>query len=43
LVVGEKEKESAQVAVRTRKGDDMGSMPIDDFIAQFNEVVSKYE
>jgi threonyl-tRNA synthetase len=42
LVVGEKEKESGQVAVRTRKGDDMGSMPIDDFIAQFDEVVSNY-
>lgn len=42
LVVGEKEKESGQVAVRTRKGDDMGTMSVDDFVAQFEDVVSNY-
>ncbi|QTH64304.1 threonine--tRNA ligase [Psychrosphaera ytuae] len=42
LVVGEKEKETGQVAVRTRKGEDMGSMPVDDFVALFDEVVSNY-
>jgi len=31
LVVGDKEKESSQVAVRTRKGVDLGVMSIDDF------------
>lgn len=31
LVVGDKEKESGQVAVRTRKGVDLGVMSIDDF------------
>jgi len=31
LVVGEKEKESGNVAVRSRKGDDLGVMSIDDF------------
>ena len=42
LVVGEKEKETGQVAVRTRKGEDMGSMPVDDFVTLFDEVVSNY-
>lgn len=31
LVVGDKEKESLQVAVRSRKGADLGVMSIDDF------------
>lgn len=31
LVVGEKEKESGQVAVRSRKGDDLGVMSIEEF------------
>jgi threonyl-tRNA synthetase len=31
LVVGDKEKESEQVAVRTRKGVDLGVMSIADF------------
>ena len=31
LVVGEKEKESGQVAVRSRKGDDLGVMSVDEF------------
>ena len=29
LVVGDKEKESRTVAVRTRDGEDLGSMPLD--------------
>ncbi|MCC2615901.1 threonine--tRNA ligase [Aestuariibacter halophilus] len=32
LVVGDKEMESGQVAVRTRKGEDLGSMSIEAFI-----------
>lgn len=43
LVVGEKEKETEQVAVRTRKGDDLGSVTLDEFIAQFDEVVKNYK
>jgi threonyl-tRNA synthetase len=31
LVLGEKEKESGQVAVRTRKGEDLGVMSVADF------------
>ena len=31
LVVGDREMESGTVAVRTRKGEDLGSMSIDDF------------
>jgi threonyl-tRNA synthetase len=43
LVVGDKEKESGQVAVRTRKGEDMGSMALEDFIEHFQTVVSEYK
>jgi len=32
LVVGDKEMQSGQVAVRTRKGEDLGSMPVQAFI-----------
>ncbi len=32
LVIGDREVESQQVAVRTRSGKDLGSMPIEDFV-----------
>jgi len=32
LVVGDREMQSGQVAVRTRKGEDLGSMPVQSFI-----------
>ena len=32
LVVGDKEKDSNQVAVRTRKGKDLGAMDISTFV-----------
>lgn len=32
LVVGDREMQSGQVAVRTRKGEDLGSMPVQAFI-----------
>jgi len=32
LVTGEREMQSGQVAVRTRKGEDLGSMPLPEFI-----------
>jgi threonyl-tRNA synthetase len=31
LVVGDREVEENTVAVRTRKGEDLGSMPVEDF------------
>jgi len=34
LVVGEKEKAAAKVAVRARGGEDLGQMSVDDFIAR---------
>ncbi|MBO9663680.1 threonine--tRNA ligase [Dokdonella sp.] len=34
LVVGDREKESGTVAVRTRAGEDLGSMPIASFVAR---------
>ena len=37
LVVGDKEKESRTVAVRTRDGNDLGSLPLDEVIAMFSE------
>ncbi|WP_218309496.1 threonine--tRNA ligase [Alteromonas antoniana] len=33
LVVGDKERDAGQVSVRSRRGEDMGSMPLEDFIA----------
>ena len=36
LVVGDKEKESRTVAVRTRDGNDLGSLPLDEVIAMFS-------
>ena len=42
LVVGEREMQSGQVAVRTRKGEDLGSMPLQTFIERLrSEVDSK--
>ncbi len=32
LVVGDRERDSGQIAVRARNGDDLGSMPISDFL-----------
>jgi threonyl-tRNA synthetase len=34
LVVGDREKEAGAVAVRTRAGEDLGTMPVDDFAAR---------
>ncbi len=40
LVVGDKEVESNEVAVRTRKGDDLGKMTVDAFIDKISHDVS---
>lgn len=42
VVIGDKEVESNQVAVRTRKGEDLGVMSIDAFVTLLNEQVSCY-
>ncbi|HPA00763.1 MAG TPA: threonine--tRNA ligase [Chiayiivirga sp.] len=34
LVIGDREKENGAVAVRTRSGEDLGSMPLSDFAAR---------
>jgi threonyl-tRNA synthetase len=42
IVVGDKEMQSGQVAVRTRKGEDLGSMPVQAFIERLRgEVQAK--
>lgn len=42
LVAGEREMQSGQVAVRNRKGEDLGSMPVADFISLLrNEIQTK--
>ncbi len=40
LVVGDKEKDSHQVAVRTRKGEDLGIMSIDDLLAKLQQEIN---
>ena len=39
LVVGNKEAETGEVAVRTRGGVDLGAMPVEDFIAKISEEI----
>ncbi len=43
LVIGDREMESGSVAVRTRSGEDLGSMPVDDVIKLFSETVASYQ
>jgi len=40
LVVGDQEVEANEVAVRTRKGDDLGKIKVDDFMNQILEEIS---
>ncbi len=40
LIVGDKEMQAAQVAVRTRSGEDLGAMPLDALLARFREEVA---
>ena len=39
LVVGEKEKAAAKVAVRARGGEDLGQMSVKDFVARLRSEV----
>lgn len=41
LVIGDKEAESQQVSVRSRAGEDLGAMPVSDFIARLCSEVEK--
>ncbi|MCU7553884.1 threonine--tRNA ligase [Alteromonas sp. ASW11-19] len=41
LVVGDKERDAGQVAVRSRRGDDMGSMPLEEFISMAQQQVAE--
>ncbi len=41
LVVGDREMEEGTVAVRTRKGEDLGSMPLQDFIERMRQEVTE--
>ncbi|QFI37457.1 threonine--tRNA ligase [Moritella marina ATCC 15381] len=40
LVIGDKEVESGEIAVRTRKGVDLGTMKLDDFISKLQTEVN---
>ena len=40
LVVGEKEKQAGNVAVRTRSGEDLGAMPLQAFIDRLGNEAS---
>ena len=41
LVIGDREMEEGTVAVRTRKGEDLGSMPIEAFIERMQTEVTQ--
>jgi len=43
LVVGDREAENNAVAVRTRGGEDLGSMPVDDFVKMILEQTAKHQ
>jgi threonyl-tRNA synthetase len=42
LVIGDREMEEGSVAVRTRKGDDLGSMSVEAFAERLNEEVTGF-
>jgi len=41
LVVGDREMENAAVAVRKRGGEDLGAMPVDEFVSHLQEDLKK--
>jgi threonyl-tRNA synthetase len=41
LVVGDREVEEGTVAVRTREGEDLGSMPVDDFVTHLEGEIAR--
>ena len=40
IVVGDREKETKQVAVRNQKGEDLGSMALDELVKNLNKEIS---
>ncbi len=40
LIVGDKEMQALQVAVRTRRGEDLGALPLDTLVARLREEVA---
>ena len=40
LVVGDKEMENGEIAIRTRSGEDLGKMSVEDFIAKLSQEVA---
>ncbi|MEI8236777.1 MAG: threonine--tRNA ligase [Methylococcaceae bacterium] len=43
VIIGDKELEEQKITVRTQKGDDLGSLTIEDFSAQFAHVIANKE
>jgi len=43
LVVGERERESGQIAVRDRKGNSLGTLAVDEWIERMRSMASAYE
>ena len=42
LVIGDKEMEAGAVAVRQRSGDDLGALPVDEFVARLQDEVANH-
>ncbi len=40
IIIGDKEQQSGEVAVRTREGKDFGSMPLNSFISLLDEAIA---
>ena len=43
VIIGDKELEEQKITVRTQKGDDLGSLTIEDFSAKFAQVIANKE
>ena len=42
LVIGDKEMDAGAVAVRQRSGDDLGALPVDEFVARLQDEVANH-
>jgi threonyl-tRNA synthetase len=42
LVIGDKEQEAGAVAVRQRSGDDLGALPVEEFLARIVAEVAEH-
>ena len=40
IIIGDKEQQSGEVAVRTREGKDFGSMPLNSFTSLLDEAIA---